>query len=179
MHKQDPAAPCAPREIGGAEPLQLDAFLPYRLNVLATTVSLSLSKVYAERYGISIPEWRVLVTLGEKPELTARDIGLSTRMHKTKVSRAIAALEDRGLLARRPSQGDRREAYAKLTRQGRAMYRDLAPQALSFERDLLAVLSPAERAGLDRALAKLFARALHLCEALDDGGAARSWEDVE
>ncbi len=147
--------------------LDLEAFLPYRLNVLASAVSESLSSVYAERFGIAIPEWRVLAALGQTPEMTARDIGLSTRMHKTKVSRAMTSLEGRGLITRRAG-ADRREAYAALTDEGRATYRDLVPLAQSFARDLEAVLSPEERVSLDRALARLFARALHLAEALDN-----------
>jgi DNA-binding MarR family transcriptional regulator len=145
--------------------LVLDTFLPYRLNVLAAVVSDSLSKVYAKRFGISVPEWRVLAALGERPELTGRDVGVSTRMHKTKVSRTMAALEARGLLTRRPGADDRREAYAALTEKGRAVYQELVPMALSFARDLQAVLSPEERAAFERSLAKVFARALHLAEA--------------
>jgi len=160
-----PAA--AKREDDKASGLDLTAFLPYRLNVLAASVSLSLSKVYAERFGIGVPEWRVLATLGQRGEMTARDIGAFTCMHKTKVSRAIAALEGKGLLSRRASKGDRREVIAALTDAGRATYRELAPMALSFARDLEAVLSPEERRILDRAVAKLQARAAHLNEAFD------------
>lgn len=155
-------------DMSAAQRLDLDAFLPYRLNVLASAVSESLSRVYAERFDIAIPEWRVLAALGQTAEMTARNIGLSTRMHKTKVSRAIATLESKGLLQRRTGKDDRREAYAALTAKGRATYVALVPQALSFTRDLEAVLSPEERVILDRALAKLFARALHLAEALDN-----------
>ena len=147
--------------------LRLEAFLPYRLNVLAATVSESLSKVYGRRYGIGIAEWRVLVTLGEAEQSTATDIGASTRMHKTKVSRAFASLEEKGLIARRTNAEDKREAYAALTQKGRAIYLELVPLALGFARDLEAVLEPQERAAFDRALSKLFARALHLSEAFE------------
>lgn len=42
---------------------------------------------------------------------------------------------------------------------GEALYREVAPLALRFERDLLAALRPAERALLDTVLAKLMSRA--------------------
>ena len=45
--------------------LKLEEFLPYRLNVCASLVSHALSRIYAERYKIGVPEWRVLVTLGQ------------------------------------------------------------------------------------------------------------------
>ncbi len=86
------------RRSGGAQradeaPLKLEEFLPYRLNVLAAVTSQALASVYEERYGIGIPEWRVLVTLGQFGTMTGKAIGEHTHMHKTKVSRAVASLE--------------------------------------------------------------------------------------
>jgi len=73
---------------GDAAPLKLEEFLPYRLNVVASLVSQALSRVYADRYGIGVPEWRVLVTLGQFGMMTGKAIGAHSHMHKTKVSRA-------------------------------------------------------------------------------------------
>src|ERR1043165_735382 len=78
-------------------PLKLEDFLPHRLNVLSSLVSQALTRVYG-RYGIGIPEWRVLVTLGENGTMTGKAVGSHTHMHKTKVSRAVAQLEDRRLV---------------------------------------------------------------------------------
>src|SRR5262249_46397796 len=74
-------------------PLKLEEFLPYRLNVLANLVSQALSRIYVERYGLGVPEWRVLVTLGEFGVMTGKAVGAHSHMHKTKVSRAVAELE--------------------------------------------------------------------------------------
>src|SRR5438105_1392237 len=84
--------------MGDAAPLKLEEFLPYRLNVVASLVSQALSRIYAERYGIGVPEWRVLVTLGQFGMMTGKSIGAHSHMHKTKVSRAVALLEKRKLL---------------------------------------------------------------------------------
>src|ERR1043165_1875327 len=119
---------------GDAAPLKLEEFLPYRLNVVASLVSQALSRVYAERYGIGVPEWRVLVTLGQFGLMTGKAIGQHSHMHKTKVSRAVALLEKRKLLTRRANRADLREAFLALTPTGRAMYDDLAPIALDFAR---------------------------------------------
>src|SRR3712207_3443255 len=86
--------------------LKLEEFLPYRLNVLASTVSQSLARLYDERYGISIPEWRVLATLGQFGTLTAAEIGRHSHMHKTKVSRAVTQMEGKSLLRREPNRAD-------------------------------------------------------------------------
>src|ERR1700734_1427233 len=141
----------------GAEqaPLKLEQFLPYQLNVVANLVSQALSRVYARRYRIGVPEWRVLVTLGQFGVMTGKAIGTHTHMHKTKVSRAVALLEKRKLLVRRTNRADMREAFLSLTAAGRAMYEELAPHALDFVRKLTEILEPRDRDAFDRALKQL------------------------
>ena len=136
-------------------PLKLDEFLPYRLNVVASLVSLALSRIYVDRYGIGVPEWRVLVTLGEFETMTAKVIGAHSHMHKTKVSRAVRALERRKLLARKANHADRREAFLSLTPAGRAIYHDLAPGALEFARRLFETIDAADRPAFERAMGRL------------------------
>jgi DNA-binding MarR family transcriptional regulator len=154
-----------------AAPLKLEEFLPYRLNVLASLVSQALSRVYAERYGIGVPEWRVLVTLGQYGVMTGKAIGAHSHMHKTKVSRAVAELERRKLLARRANRDDKRESFLSLTPTGRAMYENLAPVALDFARRLFQVLDPADRAAFDRALKQLTDRSARIAAELANGDA--------
>jgi len=143
-------------------PLKLEKFLPYQLNVVASLVSLALSRVYARRYGIGVPEWRVLVTLGQYGVMTGKAIGAHTHMHKTKVSRAVALLEKRKLLARRANRADMRESFLSLTATGRAMYEELAPHALDFTRRLTEILSASDREAFNRALAQLTDRSAQL-----------------
>ncbi|MGE0119087.1 MAG: MarR family winged helix-turn-helix transcriptional regulator [Dongiaceae bacterium] len=142
--------------------LELERFLPYRLNVVAESVSRALSRLYAERYGISIPEWRVIATLGQYERMTAKEVGAHSRMHKTKVSRAVATLEAKGLAARATNADDLREAFLALTGRGRRLYAELAPRALAFERALDAALGARERRHLDALLHSLEARARQL-----------------
>jgi DNA-binding MarR family transcriptional regulator len=143
-------------------PLKLEEFLPYRLNVVAALTSQALSQVYAKRYGIGVPEWRVLVTLGQYGVMTGKAIGEHSHMHKTKVSRAVALLEKRRLLARRTNKADMREAFLSLTPAGRAIYHDLAPVAAAFARRLIEAVDPADRPAFDRALKMLSERAKKL-----------------
>ena len=102
----------------GAAPLKLEEFLPYRLNVVASLVSQALSRIYVDRYGIDVPEWRILVTLGQYETMTAKAVGAHSHMHKTKVSRAVGELERRKLVVRRENRADRREAFLSLTPSG-------------------------------------------------------------
>ena len=107
--KEDIDGPAGQGSSGHDAPLKLEKFLPYQLNVVASLTSQALSRVYSRRYGIGVPEWRVLVTLGQYGVMTGKDIGAHTHMHKTKVSRAVALLEKRKLLLRRANRADMRE----------------------------------------------------------------------
>jgi DNA-binding MarR family transcriptional regulator len=148
-------------------PIELEGFLPYRLNVLATSVSQSLARVYGERFGISIPEWRVLATLGQFREITAREIGLHSHMHKTTVSRAVAALADRHLIARRQNNADMREAFLTMTPRGQAIYLQIVPLARAFAEQLSEGLSRDELQLLDGLISKLMGRVTHFESASD------------
>jgi DNA-binding MarR family transcriptional regulator len=157
-------------------PLQLGQFLPHRLNVLSSLVSQALTRVYGQ-HGIGIPEWRVLVSLGQFGVMTGKAIGARTHMHKTKVSRAVAELERRKYLARRTNRADLREAFLSLTPAGRAVYDKLAPRALEFTQKLSEVVAPADRAAFDRAMAALTERSARLVEEMQLQSAPD--EDVE
>jgi len=151
-----------------AKPLVvLENFLPYRLNVLAGLASNALAQIYAERFGLTIPAWRVVATLGQYGVRTARDIAAHGVMHKSTVSRAVSALAGKGLVARKPNPGDRREELLELTPAGEAVYEALAPEALRFEARLLAVLSPAEQRALAGLIDKLDRHARALAPAPD------------
>jgi DNA-binding MarR family transcriptional regulator len=158
----DQTAPVPARSSADDVALKLETFLPYRLNVCANIVSQALSRIYADRYKIGVPEWRVLVTLGQFGNMTAKAIGLHSHMHKTKVSRAVAMLERRKWVARRANRADLREAFLSLTPAGRDIYGELAPIALDFARQLMDTIEPADRAALNRAMDKLNERAARL-----------------
>jgi DNA-binding MarR family transcriptional regulator len=154
---------------GDNAPLKLEEFLPYRLNVVASLVSQALSRIYAERYGIGVPEWRVLVTLGQYGMMTGKAIGVHSHMHKTKVSRAVALLEQRKLVSRRSNRADLRESFLTLTQAGRTMYDDLAPIALDFTHRLSEVIDPADRPAFERAVNRLTERSAKLAEEVAKG----------
>lgn len=147
--------------------IELERFLPYRLNVLANLVSQSLSRVYSRRYGIGVPEWRVLVTLGQFGVMSGKAIGTHSHMHKTKVSRAATALEKRKLVARRVNPADMREALFSLSTSGRAMYDEVTPIALNFAQRLTQALTAEDRTALNRILDKLTQRSTELSADLD------------
>lgn len=135
--------------------LALEEFLPYQLALLAEQVSRSFSRIYAEQFGISIPEWRVVAILGQSGSATAKTVGERSTMHKTKVSRAVAALEGRGYLERSANPIDMRESFLHLTPSGRDMYVKLVPQALAFTNTLRNALDPGQQIALEQIIKRL------------------------
>ena len=135
--------------------LLLDRFIPFRLSVLTNKVSGAIARHYSERFGLSIPEWRVMAVLGETPGLSAREVAERTAMDKVQVSRAVASLVAARRVARTPDDRDGRVGRLALTRAGMAIYEEIVPLALSLERTFVAALSRDEREALDRLLSKL------------------------
>jgi len=126
--------------------LDLFQFAPFRLNRLAAEVSAALSGEYKERYGLDIPEWRVLATLGFRDDAcSAQYISHCTRTHKSTISRAVTALMERKLIERVENEDDRREFRLRLTRKGKTLYEALIPRLLRKEQEILSCLSAKER----------------------------------
>ena len=150
-----------------APALSLDRFLPYRLSVLANTVSAALSGAYASRFGLTIPQWRVIAVLARSPGLSAADVAERTAMDKVAVSRAVAGLARGGRVRRSVAARDRRRSILSLTTRGWSVYRRIVPLALAYERRLLAELSPDEQVQFEALLLRLQKRSGRLGPAGD------------
>ena len=135
--------------------LELESFIPYRLNRLADAVSRDFSRIYKDRLGLTRPEWRLLATLGQYRRMTATAVGAHSAMHKTKVSRAVAALDKRGWLKRTSDEDDRRIEHLELTKAGDAAYREMVPLAKAFEARMLERMGPTDRKAVLAGLAAL------------------------
>jgi DNA-binding MarR family transcriptional regulator len=136
--------------------LDLFRFVPFRLNRLAAEVSAALSSEYRERYGLDIPEWRVLATLGFRNDAcSAQYIAHCTRTHKSTISRAVTALMTRQFVERVENEDDRREFQLRMTRKGQALYQKLIPRLLRREQEILSCLTAQERKDFARVLGKI------------------------
>ena len=136
--------------------LDLFGFVPFRLNRLAAEVSSALSVEYATRYGLDIPEWRVLATLGFRQDpCSAQYVADCTRTHKSTISRAVTSLMKRQMIERVENADDRREFRLRLTRKGATLYEELIPRLLRKEQEILSRLSAQERRDFARLLGKL------------------------
>jgi len=130
--------------------------MPFRLNRLSAEVSAALSSEYRARYGLDIPEWRVLATLGFRNEAcSAQYISDCTRTHKSTISRAVTALMERQIVERVENEADRREFRLRLTRKGRLLYEELIPRLLRKEQEILSCLSTQEKKQFASLLSKI------------------------
>lgn len=139
--------------------LILEDFLPYRLSILSNTVSTTIAQVYEKRFGLSIPEWRVIAILGRYPGLSAVEVAERTLMDKVAVSRAVTKLVKNGRLDRQFADADRRRSILTLSEQGRQVHDEIAPLALQFERDLLQGISDEDAEKLGVIMERLLAQA--------------------
>jgi DNA-binding MarR family transcriptional regulator len=152
--------------------LDLFRFVPFRLNRLAAEVSATLSVEYRERYGLDIPEWRVLATLGfREGACTAQYISHCTRTHKSTISRAVTTLMRRRIIERVENENDRREFALQLTPRGRNLYEELIPRLLRKEQQILSCLSAQERKQFAAALDRI-EQSLKLVQTLKEAGTA-------
>jgi len=142
--------------------LELDRFLPFRLSVLSNTVSTAIAGAYHRRFGLTIPEWRVMAVLATTPNLSAAEVAQRTAMDKVAVSRAVSSLLRQRRIARQPGRTDRRRSHLRLSSAGRRVYAQVVPFALAYEQALIRPLPSRDRATLDRALRILLGRATEI-----------------
>ena len=114
----------------------LEEFLPYLLNQAAEATSRSFEQIYSAKYNMTRTQWRVLANLGKFGDMTAKDICKISHIEKTKVSRAIVALEESGFLVRQVSADDRRVENLSLSTNGRRIFSELGKRALDYDRQL-------------------------------------------
>ncbi|MCO6184657.1 MarR family winged helix-turn-helix transcriptional regulator [Rhizobium sp. L1K21] len=139
---------------GTAPEFDLMHFTPYRLTVAAQKLSDGLARQYRTRFGISVPEWRVLVHLTHSGNVSVRDIEMRVAMEKSKVSRAASRLEDAGYIAKRINDKDRRLVQLALTPKGEELMSKLLPLAIAFQAEIEEKLGDTFK-GLDDAIEKL------------------------
>lgn len=141
---------------------RLTDFLPYLLSVTSNAVSDRIADEYRARFGLKIPEWRVMAILGDAGVITQRALVAATWMDKVAVNRACKVLEDKGLIARRPNARDGRSHHLELTASGKAMHAQIMPIAQGMERRLFAALDADEQSRFKTLLAKVHETAVKM-----------------
>lgn len=149
------APPAGPADDGAANLLAL-------VHVASNLIGRAFDPGVVAPFGLTIPEWRVMLSLAAGHVDTSMAITAEWGMDKMAISRAVRRLADRGLVRRKQDPADKRRQALSLTAKGRALYARIEPQATARYVDLLAPLSDTERRTLRRALSKLARRARDL-----------------
>ncbi|MBI4967410.1 MAG: MarR family transcriptional regulator [Rhodospirillales bacterium] len=129
-------------------------FLPYLLNRATDRLNLGFQGELRRRR-MTLTHWRVLAFLTETDGLGVSTLAERTDTDQSTLSRALQQMERRGQVERRARTGDSRYVEIHLTASGRALFNQMLPDALDYERNALANLSPAEKDALRSLLLRL------------------------
>jgi DNA-binding MarR family transcriptional regulator len=127
--------------------LDLDNYVPGLVTWLSNRLSAGSSKLYRERHGLGVIEWRVMASICAEEGCTAVRICQVVGLDKGAVSRSLALLTARGLV-----EASGRAKPLCLTPAGRDVHDSILDLALAREHRLLAGLSAAEIAEFVRVL---------------------------
>lgn len=146
-------------DMNGQRSARLADFLPYQLSVTSNAVSSLIAERYRARFGLKIPEWRIMAVLGDADTATQRELTDATLMDKVAVNRACKVLEERGLVKRLPNAQDGRSHLLELTEDGLAVHSEVMPMVRNGEREIFSTLSEAEREQFRQMLQRLLTHA--------------------
>lgn len=138
---------------------ELQNFIPCQFAASAQTVVRAIACVLEEKFGISLPEWKVLATVADSPNLCAVAVAKTAGMDTVAVSRAVTKLIDQGYISRELDRDDRRRSVLNLSERGAVLHQQIVPQAKELQDSLMANLSEEEMDVLGNAITTLQAKA--------------------
>lgn len=127
--------------------------------VLANRITRSYHGGVEAQLGLTLPEWRVLLSIARTPGISAAGITAYWAMEKMAVNRAILRLSRDGRIVRSRNPDDARSYRLELTPAGRTLYEAALPVANKRYQDLMSTLPATERRAWIAAMKKLISRA--------------------
>jgi DNA-binding MarR family transcriptional regulator len=149
-----------------AKPFDLNTYVPCQLATVSHAIMRSVAGILEDRFGISVPEWKVLAIIADRPGLSAVTVARLAEMDTVAVSRAVTKLLDRGLIDRELDSEDRRRSVLNLSADGAALYDAVVPIASDVEARLLAEFSDDEKRVLEKAMRMLRAKSREFADSL-------------
>ncbi|MGO4332294.1 MarR family winged helix-turn-helix transcriptional regulator [Cupriavidus sp. 2TAF22] len=136
--------------------LVVDDFLTTMLSQLVNALRRTVTLPYAEKFELSVPEWRVLALLAHARPLPFAELVLQSTSDKALVSRTLRLLEGRGLV-QLDSEGNtpRKKLICSITPAGLALHEQVMPLARKSQAEVIRLLEPGERRAMYQALRKL------------------------
>ena len=128
----------------GAELAPITAMMSSRLMVLANLLKRGAILRYKRLAGLSSVEFGLVASLGRRPPMSVARLAQAVGMDKGQISRALAELVSRKLVARAVNPRDNREVLVCLTRAGLAAHDTIVAGAQERMERLLDGLSERE-----------------------------------
>jgi len=153
--KTDESEPAAP----------ITAMLSSRLMVLANLLKRGAILRYKRLTGLNSVEFGLVASLGRRPPMSVARLAEAVGQDKGQISRALANLLSRKLIAKAANPKDSREVLISLTATGLAAHDAIVDGAQERNRRLLEHLSEAELHALLRQVDQLTAIAAEMLEA--------------
>ncbi|WIX99142.1 MarR family transcriptional regulator [Amycolatopsis mongoliensis] len=104
----------------GEDPLKLDRQVCFALSVASRSV-IAIYRPLLEPYGLTHPQYLVMLALWERSPRSVKDIGTSLRHEPATLSPLLKRLEALGYVTRSRSRSDERQLIVELTESGRAL----------------------------------------------------------
>jgi DNA-binding MarR family transcriptional regulator len=133
----------------------IESYVPYLVNRAATAM-LNYSAREFEQFGVTVPQWRILLALWHHPECRFGELATLTSIEPPTLSRLLNAMTESKLVKRSPTATDSRSVTVSLTAAGRAFYKKTIPFADGVNAQYTKGLTRSEIAVLRRALAKIY-----------------------
>lgn len=146
------------------QPKSLDDMLLYVLWQLQAAARRPVVRLCEAEFGITRREWRMLAQLAVSEGMLSSALAERAELDRAQTSRAVSALVQKGLVARTPRPGNRREVLLHLTGRGRALYDALLPRVAAINQELLSVLNESEVATLEALVQRLRVQAERMGE---------------
>ncbi|WP_298725402.1 MarR family transcriptional regulator [uncultured Ferrovibrio sp.] len=137
----------------------LPGYYGYNLRIAQVAVFEDFARIVgrmADRMGELTPgRFSLLTLLKHNPGINQTDLSRAVGLDKSTLTPALDQLERNGLILRQRTAADRRTYALSLSEKGKALLDDLNAKVLQHERNIVASLSPSERATLLRLLKKI------------------------
>jgi len=148
-------------------------YVALRLLFVAKLADRYITRLLAEEWGLAVAQWRVMAQLAADDHASVRDLARQAWVDRAEVSRAVSALERRGLVLREKNKADLRSPRFSLTPAGKALCDEFHPRWVAFQHEFVSALSEEEITQINNMLAGFASKCLDM---LDEPGskAARS-----
>ncbi len=136
--------------------LSVDSFITTQMSRVGNALRRTITLPYAEKFGLTVAEWRMLSVLAEARRLPFAELVAQSATDKSLVSRALRLLEARGLVELQAQPGaPRKGLVCHIMPAGITLYEQAMPIARQRQAAMLLVLTPDERTVMYRVLKKL------------------------